>query len=107
MNHATEQRSSGSVSSAEPNDPRVTGALEEYLAALEEGQQVDRQEFLARHAEIVEPLTKCLGGLEFLRSAAQQMHEPASKSTGTTLDSLAEGGATTPLGDFQILREIG
>jgi serine/threonine protein kinase/Flp pilus assembly protein TadD len=88
-------------------DSRISQALEEYLAALEAGQRPDRQEFLARHAEIATELAKCLDGLEFIRTAAPQLHDPAVGQPGATPTAGAEEYPTTPLGDYRILREVG
>src|SRR5262249_21396520 len=52
------------------DDPRVTGALREYLAALEAGRQPHRDAFLARHADVAEALAEGLAGLEFIHGAA-------------------------------------
>src|SRR6516165_6687820 len=106
MNQADEQEVSA-PGPAEPNDARVTCALEEYLAALDEGQKLDRQEFLTRHADIAEPLAKCLGGLEFLLGAAQRLHESAAEPAGAISFALAGEGTAVALGDFRIVREIG
>ena len=38
------------------DDPRVLRAVQEYQAVLETGRRPNRQEFLARHAEIAGPL---------------------------------------------------
>jgi hypothetical protein len=59
-----------SAPSAAQDDPRVIGALEEYLAALEAGQRPDRQAFLARHEDIAPALVRALDALEFIRTAA-------------------------------------
>jgi serine/threonine protein kinase/WD40 repeat protein len=50
----------------ELDDPRVTQALEEYLAEVEAGRRPDRGEFLARHAALAGALAGCLDGLDFL-----------------------------------------
>src|SRR5262245_28153009 len=83
------------------DDPRVARALEEYLAALEEGRAPDRREFLARHADIADALAEGLGGLEFIRSAAPHVRESAL--SGPAPAAPVEG----LLGDYRILREIG
>jgi WD40 repeat protein/serine/threonine protein kinase len=89
------------------DDPRVTQALEEYQAALEAGQPLDRQAFLARYPEIAEVLAECLDGLEFVQKAAPELDEPdRDRSIPGTAAAVAiepEG----PLGDFRIVREIG
>jgi serine/threonine protein kinase/dienelactone hydrolase len=88
-------------------DPCVARALEEYLAALEAGQQPSRQEFLSRHPEIAGPLAECIDGLEFVNRVAPQvdlplLHEmPGAYSANMAIQPRA------PLGDFHILREIG
>jgi hypothetical protein len=56
------------LSPPEPDDPRVIQALDAYLGALEEGCKLDRDTFLAEHAEIAEALAKCLDGLEFVQT---------------------------------------
>ena len=40
------------------DDPRVIRAVEEYLASLETGPALDRQELLARYPEIATALAK-------------------------------------------------
>jgi hypothetical protein len=90
-----------------PDDSRVIQALDDYLAALEEGRQLDRSVFLAEHAEVAEPLARCLDGLDFVQKLAPKLSEsneaqlpdPAVPSAGIQ----PEG----PLGDFRIVREIG
>ena len=57
------------------NEARVLRAVEEYCAAIQAGQKPDRQEFLARHAEIAGPLTKCLDGVEFVYTAAPELSQ--------------------------------
>jgi eukaryotic-like serine/threonine-protein kinase len=87
------------------DDPRVTQALEEYLAALEAGQKPNRKEFQARHADIAEALAGCLEGLEMMHSSASQLVPPESPSPFVPASMPADAAA--PLGDFRILREIG
>jgi serine/threonine protein kinase len=96
------------VGAAEPaaalDDSRVVRAVQEYMAALEAGQKPDRQEFLARHADIAAVLAGCLAGLEFVQSAASQLHAPGDHALTEAGPDLHPAG---PLGDFQILREVG
>jgi serine/threonine protein kinase len=82
------------------DDPRVVEALEEYLADLESGQRPNRQAFLARHAEIAEPLAECLDGMEML-------HEASSPSRAGGAADTADWQPGAALGDFRIVREIG
>jgi tetratricopeptide (TPR) repeat protein len=75
------------------DDPRLVAALEEYMAALEEGAPPDRQAFLARHAAVAPALEACLDGVNLVRAEAPKF--------------LPEAPADTPLGDFRLVREIG
>jgi serine/threonine protein kinase len=85
------------------DDPRVVQALEEYIAAMEAGSPPPRDEFLARHADIAAVLGDCLFGLEMVHHAGRTRPagDPAPAANG---DGLAE---MEPLGDFQIVREVG
>ncbi|HEV3257697.1 MAG TPA: serine/threonine-protein kinase [Gemmataceae bacterium] len=85
------------------DDPRLSLALEEYLAARETGHKPGRQEFLARHADIAGPLAECLDGLEFVHAAGPQLQPPLP----TAPAAAAELAAGTALGDFRIVREVG
>src|SRR5262245_29630852 len=86
-------------------DPRLIAALEEYLASLEAGQPVDRQEFLARHGDVAEVLAECLDGMEALHRSPNSSGPSSSAGTGSgkTEAEVPE----TVLGDFRILREVG
>jgi eukaryotic-like serine/threonine-protein kinase len=109
-----EHRHSGSVSplhdpceSPAPglDDSRVVEALEEYLAAAEGGRPPDRRSFLARHADIADPLAECLDGLAALHGAGSSSNPTA---TGSHAPGRAvEGTPEMALGDFRIVREIG
>jgi serine/threonine protein kinase/tetratricopeptide (TPR) repeat protein len=86
------------------DDPQVLAALEEYLAAVEAGQRPNRQEFLARHGAIAEPLAKALEGLEFIQQAASRSGLDAGAAPLACPDPVAD---LSPLGDYRIVREIG
>jgi serine/threonine protein kinase/HAMP domain-containing protein len=83
-------------------DPRVASALEEYLDALNAGRPPSRETFLARHAEIATDLEGCLDVLEFVRSGAFEASSDVEDSPRTW-----PVPATSRLGDFRILREVG
>jgi WD40 repeat protein/serine/threonine protein kinase len=89
------------------DDPRVTQAVEAYLADVEAGRKPSRSEFLARYPEIAEPLAECLDGLEFVQAAAPELEEPDSHQCGADTSRLAAFKPEGPLGDFRIVREIG
>ncbi|MBY0525454.1 MAG: serine/threonine protein kinase [Gemmataceae bacterium] len=90
------------VSDDSLDDPRLTQALEEYLAVLEAGPKPDRAAFLARYADIAESLTGCLQGLELMVTTAPRL-VPAVPPP----PPLAPVDATAALGDYRIVREIG
>ena len=77
-----------------PNDPssQLATLLDEYLAELQAGRQLNRQQLLAEHPELAAQLEQCLSGIEFIHQA----------STPRLVAS-----APTQLGDFRILREVG
>ena len=86
----------------EAEDPRLIGAVKEYMALLEAGVHPNRQEFLSRYPEIAVELATCLDGLAFVHSAAAQMQGPAAAAQ---VDE--ESATAKPLGDFKLIREIG
>ncbi len=99
----------GSYSPPElPDDPRLLEAAQEFLRELEAGRRPRRQEFVERYPDLAEPLAQCLEGLELIHQAARD--KPAAAVPAPALSS-AGGAADTllgsPLGDFQIVREIG
>ena len=102
---------------SQADDPRLVAAVKEYMTALDAGRRPNRKEFLSRHADIADELAACLDGLAFVHSAAAQMgsdtprngHGPATSAGHAGDESSAdpELAAAKPLGDFQLLREIG
>jgi serine/threonine protein kinase len=92
-----------------PDDPRVIAALEEYAAALKAGKAPAREEFQARHPEIAAALTECLEGLECIRgvppAAAFAVADDLPSARATPPSTGVQPGM--PLGDYQIVREIG
>jgi hypothetical protein len=54
------------------DDPRLVGALEEFLGEIESGGRPDRQLYLARYADIAPTLAACLDSVEMVSSAAPQ-----------------------------------
>jgi WD40 repeat protein/serine/threonine protein kinase len=85
------------------DDPRVLRAMESYTSALQRGERPDRAAFLADlPAEVAGVLAGCLDGLELVHAAA-----PALSGTDGSLP-LPDGAIPAqPLGDFQLLREVG
>jgi serine/threonine protein kinase len=95
----------GGVSSS-PDDPRVVAALREYVAALEAGRRPDRRDFLGRHPEVAAELEAALDGLEFVHAAAPQLRH-AEGGADPAADPAADLAPAVPLGDYQIVREVG
>lgn len=77
------------------DDSRILQASRDYLAELEAGRKPDRQAYLSRYPDLAEMLSECFDGIELAQSL---------RLIGTTSQSEF---AASPLGDFQIVREIG
>lgn len=80
---------------SEADDPRVLQAARDYLAELEAGQKPDRQAYLERYPELAQALAVCLDGIDLAQALRPAVPLPTSEFTAN------------PLGDFQILREVG
>ncbi len=94
--------------SVSQDDPRVIRALEEYLAALEAGQSIVRDDLLSRHADIADVLGKCLDGLEFIHAAAPDVGQASSLSLlGQISNPPSDASGAAALGDYRLLRELG
>ena len=79
------------------DDPRILELSRAYLAELETGRKPDRQAYLNQLPELAEVLSECLDGIELahtLRPPVPVSNPPAEFSA-------------SPIGDFQILHEIG
>lgn len=95
-------------STKDPNDdPRLVDAMREYMSAVDAGKRPNRQEFLGRHSEIATELSACLQGLAFLDSAVGQMRSGIDRQLSSARASDAGVPTSQPLGDFQLIREIG
>ena len=92
----------GLLDHADEDDPRLLEAIKEYTAAIESGKRINRQEFLAKHADIAADLSVCLNSLNFIQTAAAQI-----PGTPTTEPQVHADLSAKPLGDFKLVREIG
>lgn len=79
------------------DDPRILQASREYLAELEAGNKPDRQSYLTQFPELAGQLSECFDGIDLAQSLRPPVPIPQSQPEFTA----------TPLGDFQILNEIG
>jgi serine/threonine protein kinase len=91
------------------DDAQLAALVEEYLAALKSGRRLDRQAFLARDPALAAKLAECLDGLEFIHAAAAGLKPVPAPGNGSRHDWVDDGEiqAHLPLGDYQIVREIG
>ena len=97
---------SHSDGSSIPDDPRLLQAVHEYMEELEAGKKPDRQQWLARYPDLRDSLAQCLEGLDILHQAAPRGQSPLLGGLLTA----GQGGESlpqNPVGDFQIVREIG
>ena len=90
-----------------PTDRRLVQALEEYWEAAQRGQPPDLQAFLARHADIAQPLAECLEGLAWVDAVADQLPPALPSHSGLVGASVTDVEAGIPLGDFHLRRELG
>jgi len=97
------QRDPSAVPAAEvPDDPRLLEAVQEYQRRLEAGERPSRQDILRRYPDLTEPLAACLDGLDLVHRAA-----PTSAAGRASPAAFRDELPRDPLGDFQIVREIG
>ena len=89
-----------------PDDPRLMQAVQEYLKQLEAGQAPNRQEVLRRYPDLEGPLGQCLDGLELVHKAAVRK-KGSQSGQGGSAPGAGDVMPANPLGDFQIMREIG
>ena len=87
---------------ADADEGRLLDVVEEYVRELEAGHRPNRQEWLARHPELQPALADCLDGVNLMHEAAEAM-KPANAQS--PLGSGLQPGM--PIGDFEIVREIG
>jgi serine/threonine protein kinase len=82
------------------DDPRLLQVSREYLAELESGRKPDRSAYLTRFPDLADALADCLDGIEL----AHALGAPDRTESQQT-PSIEFSGS--PLGDFQILHELG
>ena len=85
------------------SERRLIEAVQSYMEELEQGRRPDRREWLARYSGIAQELNECLEGLDLVHEAADSIHAslPANR------DAESCEWSSEPIGDFQIVREIG
>jgi serine/threonine protein kinase len=106
--HGDRRSAAGNNPTELPDDPRLMQAVQEFLDQLEAGQCPDRQAFLDRFPDLAAPLAQCLEGLELVhRGAGRKRHTLSAGGERPRGDGTGDSLPTEPLGDFQILSEIG
>jgi serine/threonine protein kinase len=85
------------------DDPRLLGAVQEYLHELEAGRRPDRRAFAARFPDLAEAMAPYLDALDVVHAAAPLLHQPSGGDPAPAAEPLT----AEPLGDFRILREVG
>lgn len=89
-----------------PDDPRLAQAAQEYLKELESGRRPDRRRWLEQYPDLAEALGQCLDGLELVHQASP-LASPLSGNLPRSTGNVGDPVSSNPLGDFQILREVG
>ena len=74
-------------------DPRVGAALREYLERMDRGESIDREEFLARHAEIAGELHSFIAAEGALGRLGEG--EPSPEQSRDSTRSFSHGGQET------------
>jgi serine/threonine protein kinase/Flp pilus assembly protein TadD len=82
----------------------VISILEEFLTKLESGARLNPEDLTARCPDLAEPLKACLASLEFLHDASLSLRDPSAPELPAASEFQTDLG---PLGDFQLVREIG
>src|SRR5262249_18842817 len=85
---------------ASSGDAELSRVLETYLADLEAGRAVDRDQLLAEHPAIADRLRACLASLHLVAQGSR-VFGPERRGVAD------QGPALGQLGDFHIVREIG
>jgi eukaryotic-like serine/threonine-protein kinase len=90
---------------APPNEEQVLQVVQQYVRELEAGRRPNRQEWNTRYPELQPGLNECLEGLTLMHEVGAAMKSDASRPPPSLLGVGLQPGM--PLGDFEIVREIG
>jgi len=83
------------------DDPRLLAAVKAYMAKLDADERPDVEAFVAEHPHIAQPLRLALEGLAMV-------HGAASTHSGPKFPVVPDAEFTAkPVGDFQIIGELG
>jgi eukaryotic-like serine/threonine-protein kinase len=81
-------------------DPNVVAAIKQYMSMLESGNSPPIHDFLRQHADIADRLRPSLEGLVLIHRAAEP--KPSGMATAPDTEFTSK-----PIGDFQIVGELG
>ena len=106
MMHASDRASQHDQTSGpgRADESRLTAAVEIYLSTLEQGEPLNRAEFVAGYPEFARELARCLEGLELIHRVSPELRQQDATLQTPATDRAAEPAT---LGDYQILREAG
>ena len=92
------------VSEETRNEDRLVSAVKQYMRMLDTGKAPEMEQFVQSHSDIAEALRPALEGLALVHRVGDASGPvQAAPSTDSTADELKG----RPIGDFQIIREIG
>ncbi|HPM80851.1 MAG TPA: serine/threonine-protein kinase [Candidatus Anammoximicrobium sp.] len=94
-----------SGAAATADEDRLVQAVQAYLQEWEQGRRPDRLQWLARYPDLAPALADCLDGLGLMHEAAASLQSAPPPASGHDAGSVVQPGI--PVGDFQIVREIG
>jgi WD40 repeat protein/serine/threonine protein kinase len=86
-------------------DPGLADLVEDFIARAQNGEPIDPEAFLRDHAEHAEALRRLLPTLQALGALASSLSGQRSGSAAKT--PLGETPGLGPLGEYEILRELG
>ncbi|CAN5407382.1 hypothetical protein BH10PLA2_BH10PLA2_22220 [soil metagenome] len=101
-----EEESNGTAGKAGVADQRLVDALREYMKDVDGGRVPDADALQAKHPEIANTLAACMEGIDIVNALASSFRGEEGLSDSSD-DLLPSPGATRPLGDYLILRQIG
>lgn len=88
-------------------DPRLIEVSREYLAELEGGRPPDREALIRRYPDLAKDLSECFDGIDLAFALRPRNTGRLSGSLSGSAPIPGQEIGGEPLGDFQIVREVG
>ncbi|MEN6407116.1 MAG: serine/threonine-protein kinase [Thermoguttaceae bacterium] len=98
-----EERGEDTAHASSASEEELLAVVQQYMRELEAGRRPSRAQWVARYPHLQPALGDCLDGVNLMHEAAASIKPSDSPSAGLGV-GLQPG---MPLGDFQIVREIG